>query len=614
MWTFQYQSSRRRTMHPNAHTPARRLIVSAVLLVAPLGVGACSASHDCIDPGGCTSTGQAAPDAAAPQDDSGSKSRSTSSGTVAPDASTHPARPEQTDRTDGGAHAAGENDGSSRREPTRAANDGGAVDVADAAVPAISVAIDPVIRVRQGETADVVVAVSREGGLSGPIDVTILGLPSGVTANPVTLGPLENRSTVTITAAETAPLGGPGRITVVASYYSADRHASLAFAYGDAFVVGAPGALDITFGTSGSVQRHVTNTEEDANDIAIDPKNRIVVVGEGVSTDGTVAGTRFTGWALRLTPRGDTDESFGTGGVLTNFGTPSSSVYTLALVGNSPVVGVNLPGASSVSSYVRKLLESGSNDPHFGSGGNVSLANIGIGGLLRRSTGFLIFDPDFTIRAIDDNGAPQPYQAPDVGFSRDSTPVDSHDRLVYGTSDKAGTTPQIGRLEADGSPDPTFGTGGLVSFAIPGKHSVVLVDRITLDADDGPIAVIESQYGKWYENELDLVRVTNAGIVDRQFGTNGISKVAPAGLGTRTLFTDDGRILVLYRVVEQNETTVDCYLARFESSGGRDATWNSGGDLRLPDCPDHLAYDRVAQRLLLLSGGFGGMKITRLWL
>lgn len=71
---------------------------------------------------------------------------------------------------------------------------------------------------RRGDTSSFTVLAFRRDGFNGPIDVSIEGLPAGVTARGATIGPNQNSTQLTLTAAENAaPWSGTVKIVGKAS-------------------------------------------------------------------------------------------------------------------------------------------------------------------------------------------------------------------------------------------------------------------------------------------------------------------------------------------------------------------------------------------------------------
>ncbi len=179
-------------------------------------------------------------------------------------------------------------------------------------------------------------------------------------------------------------------------------------------------------------------------------------------------------WALtRLTPGGALDTSFGSGGVATVAPTVAASGFNVAIgpggaiVTEAQTAGLLLAPGQSSQLLLARLLPSGSPDPTFAGGGAVAVP----------------FSSGFLLRVAADGSV-----------------------LVNGQPPRRGSGPQsfiapakqfLARYTAIGTPDPTFGSGGLVdlgnavdpSVLLPASAGAVLVvgaPAYGLDPNNGP--------------------------------------------------------------------------------------------------------------------------------
>lgn len=159
------------------------------------------------------------------------------------------------------------------------------------------------------------------------------------------------------------------------------------------------------------------------------------------------------------------------------------------------------------------------------------------------------------------------------------------------------------RLNADGSPDTTFGTGGRVLIGGPGAvlTGISLVDGVTAMAvqADGKIVVSAEirppvpQPGEMpplvnfndaeHSGGIVLLRFNTDGTLDTSFGTNG---VASASLGTRGMGStlrlgSDGRIVVSVWTFGSSTATCDDQsdfaVLAFDRNGQRDMSFGGTG-------------------------------------
>jgi len=142
------------------------------------------------------------------------------------------------------------------------------------------------------------------------------------------------------------------------------------------------------------------------------------------------------------------------------------------------------------------------------------------------------------------------------------------------------------RLNTNGSPDTTFGTGGAVVFGV--EHTVPVGVIIQLDGKIvvGSAAAQNSDGGF----PLGLARFNPNGSVDSSFGTGGrvtSFSIRPAALALQP----DGKILV----------TGSNAVARFDSNGQFDTTFGSGGQSALP-FPGAAAIALQSDGKILIAG------------
>jgi len=161
--------------------------------------------------------------------------------------------------------------------------------------------------VMQGKTATAAVKLVRRNGSVGPVAVTVKNLPTGVTADALTIAAGANDATLTLHAASTAPQGLTS--LDIAAVESVANGAS-ATAKLDAFVRGLSGTLDTTFGTEGVFKNVFASGTSGASDARILKNGSIVISGHRTNT--------FT--LVRLTPAGVLDTTFGGGAGRANIG------------------------------------------------------------------------------------------------------------------------------------------------------------------------------------------------------------------------------------------------------------------------------------------------------
>jgi uncharacterized delta-60 repeat protein len=290
------------------------------------------------------------------------------------------------------------------------------------------------------------------------------------------------------------------------------------------------GRLDRSFGVGGKALT------------SFGPRNKVEARAVALQVDGKVVlagGVRFGDFALaRYTAHGRLDPSFGQNGkVLTHFGSRRnfSDATALAIQPDGKLVAVgswfrnpiNGPGRFALARYTSR----GRLDPSFGHGGKV-LTSFG--------------------------GRSEAYAAA-LLIQRDG-------KLVVAGEDSAGSylAVALARYNADGSLDPSFGSGGRAVTKVAeyggGASAVVLQadGKIVVNAAGGERRV--------------LVRYTVHGKLDRSFGVDGkavASKTAPAlALQRDGKFVDAGWVLGRSR---------EFALHRYTPSGALDSSFGRGG-------------------------------------
>jgi uncharacterized delta-60 repeat protein len=248
------------------------------------------------------------------------------------------------------------------------------------------------------------------------------------------------------------------------------------------------GSLDPGFGTGGisvplgngwtslyDVQRRVLD-------------GRYVVAG--IIKAPTATGVDFFTIVQRINRDGTPDTTF-TGFQSGALGTKSGH---LLLQGERTVL------AGGEGFVVTRLLDDGSTDPSFGSGGLVSGGDGQVTALLERPDGRLLL----------------------VG-SRDLN-VTMHDQVI-----DANAPPNLAlklfQLTPDGQPDTDFGPGGVLELGPVQSY----VTAAAMRPDGHVIALLSDATGS------TLLQVTAAGAMDSQFGTNGtldVGPISPLGVGS----------------------------------------------------------------------------------
>jgi uncharacterized delta-60 repeat protein len=319
----------------------------------------------------------------------------------------------------------------------------------------------------------------------------------------------------------------------------------------------ATGALDTGFGTNGTVVTSFPGaTGGYANGVAIQPDGKIVVVGvvTGAST--------YDAWGIaRYNSNGSPDSTFGTNGlILMKFTGESGWLYDGAVLANGEIlVGGMLeqPAGFAVARFTSK----GQLDTSFGSSGIASV------------------NPDPTNGWYNITGQSMTVQ-PDGKILM--TGIGNYNYLP------------VTRFNANGSLDSTFGNGGttLIPLATFGSQFISIQggDGLAVQAD-GKIIVDGWAYETGYSrSDWILARLNVNGTLDTGFNGSGVTTLNFAGGADKAndvAIAADGKIMVAGRA-DVGATLGQGYnlaLARFNTNGTLDTTFNGNGEIIFPPLP-----------------------------
>jgi uncharacterized delta-60 repeat protein len=230
------------------------------------------------------------------------------------------------------------------------------------------------------------------------------------------------------------------------------------------------------------------------HDAHVFPNGSVLTLGTVSSPYTAPCPCALQGFILRrFNPDGSVDTSFGTGGgmVATGF---STGVYAETLdVGDDGRIVVSGTVSNTTSFLLARYLPDGTLDKSFGQGGSTTLAN-----------------------------------PPCCSASPASLAVAPDGSVFSGTDFLA-----VVKLDKNGTPDARFGSGG--TFTTPGGGWVI---ALFPEPDGGVIASLRDiSTGKF-----ELVRLTAAGALDPDFGTQSIAAGVPPPSGALALATSGSKV------------------------------------------------------------------------
>jgi uncharacterized delta-60 repeat protein len=304
-----------------------------------------------------------------------------------------------------------------------------------------------------------------------------------------------------------------------------------------------------------------------------------------------------TGWAHAVP--GNLDPSFGHGGVArAQFGSNGAFAQALALQpdGKIVVAGSTWSGSRQVGVLAR-FAPDGSLDPSLGTNGTTATAPA------TRVWAFaLALQPDGKI-------------------------------VLAGRANDYSAAFALARYRADGTLDPSFGSGGQATLAL-GEYTGAYGLAIQ---PDGKIVVAGSTTGTRYD--LALARINPNGTPDAGFGTNGVATttIGEGAAAYAVVVQPDGKIVAAGSSAPANGYS-RIAVARYGSDGSLDGSFGSGGTVTTPAVGPHdarvnalavqpdgkivaagydsgqgLAIDRLTRDGRLDSGfGSGGRVLTKL--
>ena len=310
------------------------------------------------------------------------------------------------------------------------------------------------------------------------------------------------------------------------------------------------------------------------------------VIGAHAQRAAGLAAASLACFVLALSPAaaiaapGGLDPTFGSGGTtsISFGGTDSAWAEALQSNGKIVVAGQTSAGATQGDFAVARVNANGSPDTGFGSGGTTK---IDFGG----------DDSAFAV-ALAPGGK----------------------ILVAGeTTDESGERFAVARLNADGTLDPTFGSGGEDTISFDGTASVATA---VLVAPDGRIVLAGSNTSTDTQNDFAVARLNTDGTLDTTFGSGGTATVDFGGdeHARGAALTPDGRIVLAGDTSAGNGH--DFAAARLNPDGSLDTTFGTGGkamvDFGGDDGADALALQPDGKVVLAgdTTNGAGGGDIA----
>lgn len=346
-----------------------------------------------------------------------------------------------------------------------------------------------------GGTSSLDVRLIRHAPFTGAVTLTISGLPPGVTAEPITVGPDQTDATFELAADTNAAHTLPTPIVITGSADSLRATTTTTLT-----VQGPPGTLDQSF-MAGTHLLPVGAGDDYAQATVVQPDGKILIAGS--------AGGDFA--LVRLDRDGALDPTFGNAGkVITDFGGNSDSATAIALQpdGKILVAGTSIVAGTSYDFAVARYNADGSLDTTFSGDGKLTTP-VGTGvdfarAVVVQADGKIVLGGDTTLS---------------------SYPVDIRFALV--------------RYLPDGRLDTSFGGTGIVVTQARPSYSYITALALQQVGGEQRIVAVGG------DGDFVLARYRANGQLDTTFGTNGlVTSVFQSTVGTARAIAPSGQLFV----------------------------------------------------------------------
>jgi len=337
--------------------------------------------------------------------------------------------------------------------------------------------------------------------------------------------------------------------------------------------VNPDGSQDMSWGTNGLV---IFDYGEDTYPYKMEvlSDGKILVAGPVYIT---VSDAEF--FVARFNPDGTPDATFGINGLFTSSYTTSEEVcetMTLQPDGKIVLAGRTYSGAFSQLLFMRVNAD-GTLDTSFG------------------TNGYTEIDASVQDERINSVGILSNGSIVGVGYGYQSSPW-------------FGEQAVIAKLHADGNPNTSFGSNGVV--IPPFISDISLANDIEIKNDS--LFVTGWQNDAANDMELFLVKLDSSAAVDPSFANNGLSlvNINPMNIGSDILLNEDEKIYVCGTSGLGGTNNRDFFVLRYLSDGTLDPDFNGTGylttDIR-PDWDEAYAIDLQVDGKIVCAGMSGGL-------
>jgi uncharacterized delta-60 repeat protein len=360
---------------------------------------------------------------------------------------------------------------------------------------------------------------------------------------------------------------------------AATAAAAAAFTMSSPAATAAPGGLDPAFGNAGIARLQGPAGADVANAVAIDAQGRVVTVG--YSDSGPINAMAIS----RHRPDGTLDATFNGSGKRILSGSLSGGAYSVAIDAAGRIL---VGGIHQGAPVVIRLLADGSNDPAYGTGGIAPVpgANIFPYAMAIDAAGRAVFTGSntngYNVARLNADGTPDNtfggagFVSTNMGTGEDypyAIAIDSAGRILVAGQARNGATYEaaVARFLPDGTLDAAFnGTG---KYLTPAANEMAL--GLAVDAADRPVLAIVSVSGG---TGVIARRLTAAGVADGTFGTGGRVNYPVGSSGSsRAVSIDSAGRIVLAGTGAGGNNNNALVMARLLANGALDPAFGTAG-------------------------------------
>jgi uncharacterized delta-60 repeat protein len=456
--------------------------------------------------------------------------------------------------------------------------------VLDATSPDFTLSAPTTLALRTGGQSTLAVHVASQMGFSDMVNLTAVNPPAGIGVSSG-VATVNAPAMLSVTADGTVAAGNL-QLTLTGNAGPLVHQVKVTLHITNS------GTVDAMFGTMGLAA--LSSIGGQFNGLAV--ANDGSIIGVGNSNNGAVA--------VRLTPDGVLDTTFGTGGIaMVNIpGDQAAGENVLALDDGSVLMTAYSYGSSTgqYAETVAKLKPDGSLDTTWGTQGFYTDNNNAypLGLLLLSNGGVLLSITRVDQTTYSDIGVFTRLTAAgllDTTFGNAGTltyPTNTYamaaDELVDGTlvvltgtftQNYDENTPTVSWLTATGQPATTFGTNG--STVLDTGTVTQMGYRLHARSDASIVVTVVGDTDTSFNNPKTFVfQLTPQGALDTTFGPDGTGRASFAGMGVAATLTPDGSALVAGCSGSQSQGNASPMVVRVTPAGTLDATFhdaNSSG-------------------------------------